>query len=485
MSAWLQLLLALAAGLVPSPRPQSPAPPQPRTEPVRDFRLRLEPKEHRIGVRVEFVATGSTTVHLLFPGDWAGYPGLEARLRMVDADGPSGTLAIEASPEDVNSGHRTVRITRPGPVTLSYTATLTPPAESRYFHRASQLTPDGGHLIGADLFPRIWLGQPRSGPQPAEVEIQGLPAGWQIATVAERSGTGYAVPDLRRAVFFVGPLRTRRIGVGPRRLLIAIDDDWTVPDDSMADAVRRIAGALHGIAGDGWATGTYLFGTGRVPRASAGPSVGGQVIGHSAIVYLGRGMPANLEYERWLTTTAHEMTHWYIPQAFEFDEKPPAWFAEGFTDYLSLKALLASGLIDGPTFLQSMGQRLARYRKSPLYGHSTMAQAQSDFWENDAYRYIYDGGAVAAMLLDLGFQARGRSLERTLTEVRRAGPLTLESLTDALAGVEENDWIRPWVESGKAPDWDAELDRYDLALKDGRLISRDGWAVRVLSSIRL
>ena len=483
MMAWLRLLLAVGAGLLPSTPSGPAAPVQPRTEPPRDFRLRLDPTEHRINVRVEFVAPGSTTVHLLFPGEWAGYPGLESRLRMVEAEGPSGTLAIEASPEDVSSGHRYVKVARPGRVTLSYSAVLTPPAESRLFHRVSQLSPDGGHLIGADLFPRIWLGHPRSGPQAARVQIQGLPAGWRVATVAERSGTGYVVPDLRSTVFFVGPLRIHPIDVGQRRLIAAIDGDWSVSDDGMAEAVRRIADALHGIAGDAWAAGTYLFGTGRVPRALAGPSLGGQVMGHSAITYLGRGVSADVEYDRWLTTAAHEMMHWYIPQAFDFGEKPPAWFAEGFTDYFALKALLASGLIDGPSFLRAMGERLTRYRKSPLYGHSTMAQAQTDFWEDDAYRYIYDGGAVAALLLDLGFQARGRSLEGILRAARRNDPLTLKALTDALAVVDQNDWLRAWIESGAAPDWDAELERYGLLWKDGELRSEDGWAVNVLGSI--
>lgn len=260
--------------------------------------------------------------------------------------------------------------------------------------------------------------------------------------------------------------------------------DWPVAEDRIVDAVQRIAGALHGIARDAWGPGTYLYASGRVPGGVPGLSVGGQVVDRSAIVYVGGDARPSHEYERWLHTTAHELMHWYIPQSFGFREKPPSWFAEGFTDYFALKALLASGLIDGPAFLAEIADRLARYRSSPLFGQASMAEAQKDFWEDDAYRYIYDGGAVAALLLDLGFQARGRSLERALAEARQDGHTSLDGLTARLADVPENAWLRDWLAEGSNPDWDGQLERYGLAWRDGRLESTDDWAITALSSIR-
>jgi predicted metalloprotease with PDZ domain len=184
-------------------------------------------------------------------------------------------------------------------------------------------------------------------------------------------------------------------------------------------------------------------------------------------------------------TTSHELMHWYIPTAFAFDaESPPSWFAEGFTDYMAMKILLVGDLIEPVEFLEAIGQRLASYRANPLYGNTSILRAQDDFWNEDAYRYIYDGGAAAAFLLDLGFQDRGGSLERALRELQKQDPVTIEKVTAALASVRENSWIHDWLDAGTNPDWEARFSQYGLAVRDGRLTSLNDWTTDALSSIR-
>jgi predicted metalloprotease with PDZ domain len=314
--------------------------------------------------------------------------------------------------------------------------------------------------------------------------LEGLPPNWSVATVADRVGLRYAVDDLRDAVLVVGPLRSRRTTIGPRTLTVAIQGNWPAEDDRLIDSVERIAGALHGLARDAWPAGDYLYTAGRSPRSLDGAGAGGQVVDRSALVYVGGGAPGASVIDRWLHTTAHELMHWYIPQAFRFDGPPPAWFAEGFTDYFALKALLAGDLIDGARFLKEIGARLDRYRGSPLYGRESVTDAQEDFWEDDSYRYIYDGGAAAALLLDLGFQARGRSLERAVLAGRGAAPLDVARLIELFTDVPQNDWVRDWLADGVDPDWDGQLARYGLDWEDGRLVSEDDWAIERLASIR-
>ncbi len=122
---------------------------------------------------------------------------------------------------------------------------------------------------------------------------------------------------------------------------------------------------------------------------------------------------------------------------------------------MALKILLVGGLIEPQAFLDAVGERLSRYLSSPLYGVQSVAEAESDFWKNDTYRYIYDGGAAAAFLLDLGFQDRRGSLERALTEIRRNSPVSQTALMNALAAVQENEWIRDWLAGTANPDWES------------------------------
>ncbi len=454
-------------------------------DPPPEFRVRVDPDNQQVHVRVEIELAEPSTIQLLFRGEWEGYSGLAKRLQGMRAEGPRGSLPVEANEEDLDSGHRSVKVDDPGLVIINYTLVLDPPSESRFYHRVSQLSADGGHLIGRDLLPRIWLNRPLPGSHGARIRIEALPRNWGVATVARRAGGAHVVDDIGSAVFVVGRLRTRRFNIGHRSLTTAIYGDWPVSDARIDDAIERIAGGLHRIAAAGWASGDYLLGTGRVPGLFDGISTGGQVIGKTGLVYLGGLAPGAIEFDRWLRTTAHELMHWYIPTAYAFEGPPPSWFSEGFTDYFSLKTLLAGDLIEPDAFLLEINERLKRYRSSPLYGETSVADAEADFWEDDSYRFIYDGGAVAAFLLDLGFQARGQSLERVLTNLRAAGPvLTQERLSVALSAVRENEWITAWLAGESNPDWDAELARYRLTWRGGTLVSLDEWATDVLSSIR-
>jgi len=462
-----------------------PAKPEDLPDLVPEFRLRLDPGANTIEARIELDAPQADSLHMLFRTEWEGYPGLEERLRKIEAWSSAGGLPVEEVMDGLGPGHRRIAIEQPGHVTIAYSLVLAPRGDSRFYHRVSQLAPDGGHLLGNDVLPRIWLGRPRAGAQPATLWFTGLPANWRVATVEPRAGTGYDVREILNAVFVVGPLRSRRLNIGQRSLAAAIYGRWPVRDDRVVDAVNRIAGSLHRIAGDGWSPGRYLLGAGRVPAGVPGLSTGGQVIGRSGIVYVGGTGPAEVEFQHWMYTTAHELMHWYIPTAFAFEvADPPAWFAEGFTDYMALKVLLVGNLIEPAEFLTAIGERLARYRASLLYGHTSVSQAQESFWEENSYRYIYDGGAVAAFLLDLGFQDRGGSLERALRELQRQRPVGVETVTATLAAVRENDWIHDWLDTGANPDYEARFSQYGLALTDGALISLNNWTTDALSSIK-
>ncbi|MGD2216679.1 MAG: hypothetical protein PVJ64_07980 [Gemmatimonadales bacterium] len=490
-------MLALACG-EPEPRqtgtpgeasPPDPVPPEVTAQPVPqalvpEFRLRLDPARHTIGGTIELEVPRPETIHLLFRANWEGYPGLEDRLRRLEARGSGGELTVAMGAGELGTGHHLIEATRAERVTISFTTVLAPAQESALYHRASQLDSDGGHLILGDLLPRVWLGRPTSGPVGARLWFTSFPSSWRLATLEERAGTGYQIDDIIQSVFIVGRLRTQRFNIGPHSLTAAIHGRWPVSDDRVFEAVNRIAGNLHRIAGDGWSAGDHLLGAGRVPANVPGLSTGGQVLGKSGIVYVGGNGPAEIEFRHWMRTTAHELMHWYIPIGFSFRQEPPRWFAEGFTDYMALKSLLVGQLIAPQDFLDEIAVRLDRYQSSSLYGDRSIVDAERDFWRPEVYRYIYDGGTAAAFLLDLAFQDRGASLERALTQIRRSSPVNDDVLIRVLGAIRENEWIEPWLAHGTQPDWDVRLQRYRLVRRDGTLVSLDDWATNVLGSIR-
>lgn len=465
---------------VPTDRPAQPASP----EVIPEFRLRLDPSSHTIDGTIELEIPRPTTIHLLFRANWEGYPGLEDRLRRLEARGAGGDLDVALGAGDLGTGHHLIEAPRAERVTIRLTMVLAPAQESGLYHRASQIGSEGGHLILGDLLPRIWLGRPRNGPVSARIWFTDMPSNWRVATLEERVGIAYQIDDLIQSVFIVGRLRTKRFNIGTRTLIAAIHGRWPVSDDRVFEAVNRIAGNLHRIAGDGWTGGDHLLGAGRVPAAVPGLSTGGQVVSKSGIVYVGGDGPAEIEFYHWTRTTAHELMHWYIPIGFSFRGDPPRWFAEGFTDYMALKSLLVGRLIEPQQFLDEIAERLDRYRSSPLYGSRSIVDAERDFWRPEVYRYIYDAGAAAAFLLDLAFQDRGASLERALTRIRRSNPVTDDVLIRELGAIRENEWIGPWLADGTEPDWEARLQRYRLAESDGTLVSLDDWATNALASIR-
>jgi predicted metalloprotease with PDZ domain len=448
-----------------------------------DFRLRIDAARHLVRGEIDLELANPDTVHIQFRADWDGYPGLASRVRTVEAWSGSGALPVHDS--RAAAGRRAIPVSGAGRVTVAYTLELTPPTDTRLYHRASQLSLQGGHLIGRDMLPRVWTSSGRGAtPGHARIWFSGLPPSWRIATVARHEGNAYETDDIRDIVFALGPLRTRQFNIGPRAVTVAILGDWAASDERIFHALQSIAGNLHSIAGDGWREGPHLIIAGRVPAGPQGLATGGQVLGRTGLVYVGGTWPGTLGFERWLFTAAHELMHWYIPTAFHFREQPPSWFAEGFTDYMALKTLLVGGLIPAPQFLMEMGERIVRYQSSPLYGNTSMAEAQSAFWREDDYRFIYDGGSAAAFLLDLGFHDRRGSLERALRELSHSGQLDEERIVDALSTVRENEWLAAWLATGENPDWGARLRNYGMELQGGRLSANESWATDELSTIR-
>jgi predicted metalloprotease with PDZ domain len=151
---------------------------------------------------------------------------------------------------------------------------------------------------------------------------------------------------------------------------------------------------------------------------------------------------------------AHEFLHYWIGQRIRAaDPNGMAWFSEGFAEYVANRTIQRTGLISPEEYLDKLSRHVGAYGYfwySPLFQNRSLQDAGGD---KTANRFgVYDGGAVAALCLDLMIRENSgnrRSLDdllRLLWE-RYGAPrqrFTLEDFSVALVEV-GGDGMRDFV----------------------------------------
>lgn len=100
---------------------------------------------------------------------------------------------------------------------------------------------------------------------------------------------------------------------------------------------------------------------------------------------------------------AHEVLHYWIGQRIRAeDHEQQSWLSEGFTEYIANRTIYRTRLITRREYLDKLSRHLGVYGYfwySPLFEGRTLLDAGQDKTRN---RFaVYDGGAVAALVLDL------------------------------------------------------------------------------------
>ena len=109
----------------------------------------------------------------------------------------------------------------------------------------------------------------------------------------------------------------------------------------------------------------------------------------------------------WSHTLGHEMMHlWLGAGAIQGPSNEEiAWFTEGFADYLTIKLMRRTGLIDQERLAQRIAGVLRRYELARRFSPEvSLSEAGADKLQN--WELIYGGGALAALLLDAELSAR-------------------------------------------------------------------------------
>ena len=100
---------------------------------------------------------------------------------------------------------------------------------------------------------------------------------------------------------------------------------------------------------------------------------------------------------------AHEVLHYWIGQRIRgSDFERMSWMSEGFTEYIANRTIYQEGLISRREYLDKLSRHIGAYSYywySPLFDGTTLFEGGADKTRN---RFgVYDGGAVAALCLDL------------------------------------------------------------------------------------
>jgi predicted metalloprotease with PDZ domain len=205
-----------------------------------------------------------------------------------------------------------------------------------------------------------------------------------------------------------------------------------------------------------------------------------------------RGRPAVTDdYVDFLGLASHEYFHsWNVkrikPAAFTpYDLSREAytrqlWAFEGITSYYDDLALVRSGLIDAPRYLELVGRNVTSVLRTPGRHLQSIAESSFDAWikfyrqdENapNALISYYWKGALVALALDLTLRAAGRTsldaVMRTLWErYGRSGEGVPEDaiarVVDELAGSPLSAFFERYVDGTEDPPLDTLLDAFGI-----------------------
>ncbi len=356
--------------------------------------------------------SGGDRVGLAFVDRYAGMEGLSERLRGLRFRDAGGAPVL---PEILGDGRYRVRLR--GPFEFSYEMNLARAFDPGQHALASSLGPEAAVLMAGDLLPRRCDGDAECGGGPVRLRIA-PPNGWQIATTETEAAGGYELADPEGAVFFLGRLARRSLpplNAAGMQLEVALAGGWAFPAEELfrlAESLGREQAAML----QSRETGRFLVLLAPFPQPMTGLRSSGLARGRTAILLLNPDADAARTTAHLRKHLAHEMFHFYLPNAFSVRENFD-WFWEGFTRYLGVLTLARLRLLWLQDYLDAVAAEYEAYVGNPLRTRVSLLDASPDKFADAANSdLVYRKGMLLAALYDweLRWQTRDRT---TLVEV--------------------------------------------------------------------
>lgn len=422
-------------------------------------RYRLTPELGADGLRdlaveIRFTADASGRTRLKLPTSWGGEDELWKHLRdltvegaTVSEDGPAVRVLTSKPGARLTVRYRVVSAWDHDPAVGEGAGNpYRPIVRPRWFS-----------AIGYTLFAAPEAASPR----PADFRWGPLSAGWKTASDLDHviKGRKTTTEDIGQSTS-VGArdLKVVTRTTAGAEVKVAVIGTWTMDTDAFADTLSKVVEAEHAYWHDRGEPYTVTV-TPLTPRAGS-ISLGGTGLDDGFAIYGGTDSP--LERMRYLL--AHEHMHTWNPLKLgvpppEDREAEDYWFSEGFTDFLTYRVLLRSGVWSLEDYASNLNEMLAAYAGSSART-APNNRIVTDFWKDYAVQKLaYQRGQLLAMVWD-GRLRRASGGRRDLDDVL----LTQARLAadNARHGVSVDPtvlFLKAWAQEG-GPDLAPDIDRY-------------------------
>jgi len=282
------------------------------------------------------------------------------------------------------------------------------------------------------------------------ISFSGLPANWSFASsfsagqqggVATYRARGLSA-QMQHALYLGGDYRVLERRVAGRPLFLALRGDWSFADEKFADTTATLIGAQRKFWNDE-AFPHYLIAL--TPNRSRG-SYGGTGLQSAFTMHASKDFSVPGRQYEYLV--AHEHLHTWVPErlgAMGSDEAKRYWFSEGFTNYLTNRLLLRSGIWSPQQYAEAINRVVAAYRLSPVINIGN-EQLAKEFFSRPEHsgQLAYQRGELLALTWANRLAARGKSLDALLQSLKldrtarverasnRSEDSAVHRLTDAL-----------------------------------------------------
>lgn len=432
----------------------------------------ISPANRTLSVNCAISTAESSRLVLSFLDRFAGLERVSERIvniRVKDASG--GTVPLELRGNGVYAFNTPKSSDL---LELGYEVKLARALEPGQYALTSSLGPEAGFLFATDLFPQ---GLYSSGRLRVAIDA---PEGWQIATTSAENGKAYELSDTRGAIFFLGRLRLTSFEVGRMHFRLAIAGTWEFSDRISTETCESIARAQAARVDSG-EEGDYLVTLAPFPLPLTGLRSAALARDHTVVLMLNPGNDGAKTLRHYQRHLAHEMFHFYLPNAFRIKENFD-WFWEGFTRYLALVTLVETRRITFEDLLAAVADEYEVYSVNPLRSRTSLLSASPEKFSDVAnYEIVYRKGLVVAALFDLElrWQTRGKSQLadsiRSLYQVyaRTGRDVGNKEVLDELSRAGSfSGFIADYIEGVREIDLAAALEPYGIVIDRGGVQSR-------------
>ena len=300
--------------------------------------------------------------------------------------------------------------------------------------------------------------------RPAHFEWSRVPAGWKVASDLDHAARGRRtmIGDVIQSVMVGAPDLTvvTREASGTRFRLAIIGHDWDFKPEELGDLAGRVIDAERAY----WKSPGEDYFVALAPMIVPSPdwiSIGGTGRDDGFSLYAGTNSPiASMSY-----LVGHEHMHTFNPGALGklpdgADEPLGYWFSEGFTDFLTHRVLLRSGIWTLEDFVRQLNEELAAYAQSPARLAPNTA-IKANFWTSQDYQKLpYRRGMLLAHVWDHRLRTASGG-QRDIDDVLQAQLRAVAGQRKSRGGLKlaTDNFMTAWNRSG-GPDLQADIRRH-------------------------